>query len=213
MSDPTLLVIVRHGESVGNVIFTDDSSSSETPNHAFALTENGRAQALHARTYLESHFPPFDAHFCSTFARTEETLRIAVPRAIPIIDSRLNELWRGVWNTLPRCHVYERYPEERAVRAREGEYHYRPPGGQSGQDVDLQIHSFLHDLRAHYQGKRVLVVGHGNWMLLFWRLIGGHPHHTYDTRYASRKYDNCELAIYRPSSLGKLTLCAEVKTS
>lgn len=42
MARPRRIVLVRHGESIGNV---DDTVYEREPDHALALTDRGRAQA------------------------------------------------------------------------------------------------------------------------------------------------------------------------
>ncbi len=208
MSWPKRIVLLRHGESEGNIRSSDDISFEDKANHAFALTEKGREQARTAGMRLRGGWPEFDSYFCSTFQRTQETLSLAYPSAIPVIDSRLNELWRGIWHTMSREKVLELYPEESRIREREGEYHYRPPGGQSCQDVELMIYSFLLSLRADYAGKNVLISAHGNWMLLFWRIVCNRSPIAFESRYKGDKYKNCAIAEYDGTSAG-ITLIRE----
>ena len=126
-------------------------------------------------------------------------MSLMYPGTRPIIDSRFNELWRGIWHTLGKERVAELYPEEIDIRKLEGEWHYRPPGGQSCQDVEIMIHSFINSLRVDYSGKNILVVAHGNWMLLFWRVITNSQPGEFESRYRSNKYKNCALSIYEGS--------------
>ncbi len=115
MDWPKRIVLMRHGESENNVAqSSDDASFDERANHAFALTKNGRRQALMTSTHVRTAHRTFDAFFCSTFRRTQETLNLMFPGAIPIIDSRLNELWRGIWHTMPREKILALYPEKSA---------------------------------------------------------------------------------------------------
>lgn len=196
MNWPRRVVLVRHGESEGNLRSPDDMSFDGKANHAFALTEKGRRQAQITGEYLRAKYGQFDAYFCSTFRRTQETLSFLYPGVVPVIDSRLNELWRGIWHTMQREEAMRLYPAESSIRNREGEYHYRPPGGQSCPDVEVMIHSFIHDLRADYTDKDVLISAHGNWMLLFWRIVLGCSPSEFESRYKGDKYVNCALAIY-----------------
>lgn len=192
MDWPARIVLVRHAESEENVVSSDDSSFGEKANHAFALTSRGRRQAEAASAYL-ARYGIFDAYFCSTYQRTRETLWLMYPEVSPVIDSRLNELWRGIWHTMPRERIAQLYPEEIHIREREGEYHYRPPGGQNCQDVEVMIHSFIHSLRIDYAGKNVFISAHGNWMLLFWRIMLNREAGEFETR---ERYKNCALSVY-----------------
>ncbi|OGF63106.1 hypothetical protein A2926_00635 [Candidatus Giovannonibacteria bacterium RIFCSPLOWO2_01_FULL_44_40] len=196
MKWPKRVVLVRHGESEGNVRSPDDISFDDKANHEFALTEKGKQQARLTGKYVRAKYGEFDSYFCSTFRRTQETLSLLCPESVPVIDSRLNELWRGIWHTMSKEKVLTLYPEEASIREREGEYHYRPPGGQSCQDVEVMIHSFIHCLRADYVNKNVLISAHGNWMLLFWRIMLNRQPSEFESRYKGNKYKNCALAIY-----------------
>lgn len=196
MNWPKRVVLVRHGESEGNVRSPNDTSFDNKANHEFALTKKGAQQAQLTGKYVQAKYGKFDSYFCSTFRRTQETLSFLYPEVVPVIDSRLNELWRGVWHTMPKKKVLALYPEESHIRDREGEYHYRPPGGQSCQDVEVMIHSFIHCLRIDYTDKNVLISAHGNWMLLFWRVILNRQPSEFESRYKGSKYKNCALAIY-----------------
>lgn len=189
MNFPKSLVLVRHGEA-DQLLFPD------VPNHQFPLTERGQEQASIVGRVLHERFETFNAYFCSTFRRTQETLTFMYPDAHHIVDERLNERWGGVWHTMLRHQVLEHYPFEERISKREGAYHYRAPGGQSGQDIDMQIRSFLRDLCADYADKKVLIAAHGNWMLHFWRLVMNKRTEDFEFRYANQKYANCASAHY-----------------
>jgi 2,3-bisphosphoglycerate-dependent phosphoglycerate mutase len=205
MKEPSRIIIVRHGQSEGNIISTEDLSFFDKPNHEFSLTKEGCSQATKTGIYLQEIYGEFDAYFCSTFRRTQETIALLYPPAIyphivPILDSRLNELMRGFWHTMTKDKLLKILPNEQLIRDREGEYHYQPPAGQSCQDVEILIYSFMADLRENFAGKKILITGHGNWMLIFWRLMLGLPTQEYENRYREingrKKYDNCALAVY-----------------
>lgn len=203
MQLPESLVLVRHGESEGNAVKADDNSFPDKANHDFALTHLGREQARRAGDYLQDHFAPFDVGFVSTFRRTQETMSLMLPDLVPVVDSRLNELWRGIWHTMSRSDIDRLFPMEPAIKKREGWYHYRPPGGQCCADVDLMIYSFLQDLSHRYAGKRVVIAGHGNWMLLLWRLLYGFPVVDVEHRYKEGKYHNGSITVHNGNALGQ----------
>jgi 2,3-bisphosphoglycerate-dependent phosphoglycerate mutase len=197
MNWPLHMIFVRHGQSEGNVTSTEELIRSGKPNHRFALTEQGRRQAQLTGVYLHTHIPHIDSFFCSTFQRTQETLSILYPDSKPIIDSRLNEMWHGIWNTLSEEQIKERYPEEERIKCQEGLYHYRPPGGQNGQDVELFIYSFIQTLKSDYDGKTVLIAAHGNWLLLFWKVMHNLTPDDFVERTRTNRYKNCALSVYR----------------
>lgn len=195
MSWPSQIVIVRHAESEGNLKPSNDASFRNKANHNFSLTDKGRKQAKITGDYLKAKYGRFDAYICSTFNRTQETLSVMYPGIIPVIDSRLDEMWRGIWHTMTEEEVTKYYPEERRIWDREGWYHYRAPGGQSGQDVELIIYSFLYHLREFFGGKRILVVGHGTWMIFLWRIIFNHSVAEAEAKYKNDKYKNASVTV------------------
>lgn len=195
---PKTLVVVRHGESEGNVVSTEDVSFRTKPNHQFSLTKKGREQAIKAGDFLKSM--EFDAYFVSTYKRTQETMSLMRPGVAPIVDSRLNEHWRGVWHTMLESDVDRLFPMQRAITDREGKFHDRPFGGQCGQDVELGVYSFLTDLCLHYSGKTILVAGHGNWMILLWRVLYGYSTELAEQRFKSGKYANGFITVHDGSS-------------
>ena len=203
---PKTLVVVRHGESEGNVVSTEDISFRTKPNHQFSLTEKGRKQAIKAGDFLKTM--EFDAYFVSTYKRTQETMSLVCPGVVPIVDSRLNEHWRGVWHTMPGSDVDRLFPMQKVIADREGRFHDRPFGGQCGQDVELGIYSFLTDLCLHYSGKNIIVAGHGNWMIFLWRVLYGFPTELAEERFKSGKYENGSIIINDGSS-GKWKLVYE----
>jgi broad specificity phosphatase PhoE len=173
MNYPKLIVLVRHGESEGNAR-GKDNESAEKPNHEFSLTERGKAQLGFTREILDKEFGSFDACFHSSYRRTHESARILFPWWKNFTeDSRLDEWWRGIWHSYGKEKVEAEYPAEAALEKFEGRYHHRPPGGESGPDVELRIRSFITDLRLFYENQRILIVGHGNWIILFQKIIEG----------------------------------------
>jgi 2,3-bisphosphoglycerate-dependent phosphoglycerate mutase len=193
---PNRIVLVRHGQSEGNLVTTEDEDYFRKPNHKFALTEKGKSQARRAGEFLRVKYGDFDAYFCSTFRRTRETMALLYPNAKPIEDSRLNELIEGIWHTLRRADLIRRYPEEIEVKKRDGLYHYRPPGGENIPDVETRIRSFLADLRIDYAEKSILIAAHGTWMLAFWRIFTETPVDIWEDRRINNRYKNGALAIY-----------------
>lgn len=196
MNWPTKLIFVRHGESEGNTLTPEENARNEKPNHDFALSQRGREQAMITGEHLRTALPQIDTFFCSTYRRTQETLSLLYPNAKPIIDSRLNEYFHGIWNTVPHNRIAELYPEEASIREREGLYYYRPPGGQNGQDVDLMIQSFIQTLKIDHDGQTILIAAHGNWLLLFWRIMFNLTPNDFIARRANNSYKNCAVAIY-----------------
>ncbi|MDO8669022.1 MAG: histidine phosphatase family protein [Candidatus Buchananbacteria bacterium] len=197
------IIFVRHGESEGNAKGLDDSSLIDVPNYGFVLSERGYEQARLAGGKLRELGLSWDRAFISTYLRTRQTwwgINDAYPICshAPIIDSRLNEWWRGIWHTMNRTDIDKYYPLEDHIKAREGWYHYRAPGGQSGQDVELQIYSFLSDFMygPYKKFKKILIVGHGQWAILFWRILTGATVEEAENRKKFKPFGNCSITIF-----------------
>lgn len=205
------IIFVRHGESIGNAIGLDDKSLSDTANHRFDLTQLGREQARNAAKELEMRGLVWDRAFYSSYYRTKATwqeINSVYPccAAKPNMDARLDEWWRGIWHTMSKEDIARLYPLEEKIKQREGWYNYRAPGGQSGPDVELQIRSFLSDFMfgCYRDVPNILIVGHGKWAILFWRIIMGASVDEAEHRMKISPFGNCSIAIFEGRSFTKI---------
>ncbi len=166
------LLLVRHGESVGNVAATSaersgaeevdvDTRDADTP-----LSHTWREQAEALGDWL-GNLPPGRAAqslWCSPYLRTRETARLALESGgltLPeVVDERLRDRELGVLDRLTVAGIEARFPAEALRRARLGKLYYRPPGGESWSDVALRVRSLLADLDRREPGRRVLLVCH-----------------------------------------------------
>lgn len=185
MAWPKLLVFVRHAESEGNIRSSDERAEFDLSSHKYNLTPRGIEQAKITGEYLHKTYGKFDVYYQSYYSRNRQTLETIYPEAHVYEDSRLAEAQRGIWHTMTKEQVMNRFPEEFERRKREGYYHYRPIGGENWPDVELRIHSFLSTLNRDYEGKRVLCVVHGNWLLILQHLI-----HHYSVEETLKRYEN-----------------------
>ena len=199
MTWPSRLVLVRHAESRGNVIADpDERARFALPTHAYPLTERGRAQARLTGDYLRQTYGAFDVYYTSYYRRAQETMRLMFPEArIRDEEPRLREAERGIWATMTRREIAERFPEEIARKEKEGLYHYRPIGGQNWPDIEERAHSMLGTLRRDCGGKKVLMVVHGHWLILFQRLIHHFPIEEALRRYEQATAPNASVTVYR----------------
>ena len=143
MGWPRRLVLVRHGESKGNLLSVNERAQYEVATHAYELTERGRKQAAITGKYLRREFDKFDIYYTSYYVRAKQTMRIMYPRAKVYEDPRLAESQRGIWHTMTKDEIARFYPGELERKRREGLYHFRPLGGENWPDVELRIHSFM----------------------------------------------------------------------
>lgn len=197
MGWPQRLVLVRHAESFGNICSADERARSGKAAYSYGLTERGRRQAEITSKYLQQTYGEFDVYYVSYYRRAIETLNILYPHAKIYEDPRLAEGQRGIWQTMTKAEVALKYPEEVERKQREGHYHYRPPGGENWPDIELRIHSFLGTLSRDCEGLNVLIVVHGQWMVLFQKLV---HHFSIDEalrRYREAVVENASVTVYR----------------
>ena len=166
------LVLVRHGESEGNLAAAqariDSAEEIDVParDADVELSPLGRRQAVAAGAAIAAGGaePAPDVLVCSPYVRARETARLACDQAgldLPtVLDERLRDRELGVLDRLTFAGVEARYPEEAARRRWQGKFYHRPAGGESWADVVLRLRSWLSDLDRDWPDRRVLVVSH-----------------------------------------------------
>jgi broad specificity phosphatase PhoE len=175
---PASIVIVRHGESAGNVA----REHAEAHGHPFIdiasrdmdvpLSGLGQRQARAVGLWIASlgrRAPT--AVVASPYVRATQTASIALTAAgleLPLVlDERLREREFGVLDRLTKAGIQERYPDQAEARARIGKFYHRPPGGESWCDVALRVRSLLDSVTREHSGKRVLIVAHQVVIMMF----------------------------------------------
>ncbi|MFJ4849951.1 MULTISPECIES: histidine phosphatase family protein [unclassified Streptomyces] len=176
------LIAVRHGESTANAAFARGVSPEGVRDADVGLTDRGRDQAARlAGELLALGDGTPGTVLCSPYRRARQTLDVldAVHRAAghPLppasYEPRLRDRGTGALELLTPQAVRERFPQEAARRAREGEQAYRPPGGgESMDDVALRVRSVLDGLPAGGDGAPVLLVAHDAVVLMIRHLLG-----------------------------------------
>jgi 2,3-bisphosphoglycerate-dependent phosphoglycerate mutase len=173
------LILVRHGQSEGNVAAEaaarDRLDKIEVParDPDVVLSETGRKQATALGKWLgalsEDERP--GAVWSSPYRRARETAEIALEVCGVRLDFRIDERLRdrdmGITDMLTRTGIRERHPEEAERRSWIGKFYYRPPGGESWADVAFRVRSVLTDLAGSEKEERVLVSAHDVVLLLF----------------------------------------------
>ena len=164
------LILVRHGESVGNVASADAYSDEQEVidvacrDADVPLSETGVEQSRALGDGLRAMRARPDAVWCSPYVRAQETARIALDSAglkLPIrLDERLRDRELGVLDRLTMRGIRARYPDEAERRRWLGKFYHRPPGGESWADLALRMRSLLADVDRLEDGRRVLVVCH-----------------------------------------------------
>jgi glucosyl-3-phosphoglycerate phosphatase len=151
----TELVLVRHGQSTGNVarevalangseVIDIGQRDADVP-----LSTLGREQSEALGRWLGDL--PADRRpsgaWCSPYLRAQQTADIALAAAgldpPVLVDERLRDRELGVLDLLTAQGVATRFPQERDRRRWLGKLYYRPPGGESWADVALRLRSVL----------------------------------------------------------------------
>jgi broad specificity phosphatase PhoE len=166
------LLLVRHGESEGNVAAARaraaDAQVIDVParDADVVLSPLGRQQAVAVGDALAAIAPAArpEALACSPYLRARETAQLACEQAgldLPTrVDERLRDRELGVLDRLTFAGVAARYPEEAERRRWQGKFYHRPAGGESWADVVLRLRAWLSDVDRELSGTRVLVVAH-----------------------------------------------------
>ncbi|HET7827318.1 MAG TPA: histidine phosphatase family protein [Candidatus Saccharimonadales bacterium] len=183
MSGPDHLVLVRHGESEGNVISKSLTRGTENRitltleelgRHSGAewrLTPKGVQQAQVAGEWIKEHIvaryglPGFDKYFYSTHRRTYETAgHLSIDGAIWEHDSRLRERSWGEVEGFGGAEEHRRlYPLNYQLMQNDP-LHWIPPGGESILQVaDTRVRAFLDGLQQ-MDLKSALASTHGEWI-------------------------------------------------
>lgn len=213
------LILVRHGESEGNVAATEASQSGadviEVParDADVNLSGTGQDQALalgRALAAIPEELRP-DAVVSSPYARAFQTAAIAVEAAgWPLkvrTDERLRDRELGILDMLTRVGVDRWHPDEAKRRLWLGKFYYRPPGGESWADVALRLRSVLSELNNLGTGHRVMLVCHDAVILLFRYILEGMTEAEILDLAATTSVLNASITRYaRPEGQGPWTL-------
>jgi broad specificity phosphatase PhoE len=178
VSMPRDLVLIRHGESVGNValhaersgdtsLFTEEFAT--TPGHRWAITDAGVAQAQATGAWAVAEFAlqgegHFDRYYVSPYRRTRQTAaRLGLSRSVGAGQGEasgesarwlLNRAFRerdwGAIGTISRAEFEGRPEYELSARQRQHDpLYWTPPGGESIADVaENRVRNILRKMDA-----------------------------------------------------------------
>ncbi len=176
MSMPHNLILIRHGESEGNIALNlskkgDDSAFTEEfkSRHTslWRLTEKGRAQAKSAGEWLKKNrgeTEGFYRCYTSEYIRAMETASLLdIEDALWYSDFYLRE---RDWGDMGNMSVRER--EEKfadSMKQKESEaLYWTPPNGESLANVGLRVDRLFQTLHRECENKDVVIVCHGEVM-------------------------------------------------
>jgi NAD+ kinase len=176
---PIDLVLVRHGESEGNIAqkatergdhshFTQEFRNRH--NSTWRLSPKGRHQAETAGQWIRQNMAyllPFNRYYVSEYTRALETAaRLGLPNAEWKVDFYLRERDYGALDAIPDSERYERFAD--AMRRRNVDsFFWAPPDGESMAQLCLRIDRVIETLHRECSEKKVIIVAHGEVMWAF----------------------------------------------
>ncbi len=209
---PENLVIIRHGESLGNLA----KRMSENGDHSlidrlrrshttqWPLTKKGVEQAIKAGNFINHQLirvekMRFDRMYVSSYARAMQTAaRLDLVGADWMVDTRITE---RDWGVLDRTTEEERLQKFReALEMREVEpFFFTPPNGESMNDVLLRVRDFVDSLYRS-RARDVIAVCHGEVAKVIRMIFFGYTPMEYAemefSKDPAKRIHNCQIDHY-----------------
>lgn len=165
----TKIIIVRHGESLGNL------------NHIMLghtdidLAPRGFIQADAAAEYLKNE--RIDAIYSSDLIRAYHTAQPhAKMRDLDIVTSKnLRECYVGNWENVPLDEIVEKWPELFFEGWRKNFGTFRIPGGESVQEAADRFYNEVLRIAKENIGRTVLITAHAAVIRGFWGKVTKTP--------------------------------------
>ena len=166
---PTRITAVRHGETAWNAITRLQGQLD------IDLNDLGRWQAERAGAALADS--ALQVIYSSDLCRAHNTAQaiarhsgIAAPEIR--IHHGLRERCFGRFEGLTYAQVGELHPED-ALRWKQRDPEWAPPGGESQTEVFARVHAALDQIAAQHAGEHIAIVTHGGVLDVFYRLATG----------------------------------------
>jgi broad specificity phosphatase PhoE len=155
------LLLIRHGESEGN----RDRVFTRTPD--VPLTPTGRRQARETAEFIRERYAP-TLLVSSPYTRARQTAEIigGVLGLSATIEDALQERSYGEYAGLP-------YDTARPQFDPRAYWSWRPPGGETLEEVALRVGRALDRISALAHHRDAVVVSHGAVMMALWRHVMG----------------------------------------
>lgn len=210
---PSLLVLVRHGESQRNVarrrnrFFLDDEARRPLqgiPDHRIGLTDTGWRQARETGAALHERFGSFDQIYHSGYRRAVETTDAILESYPPEVRERMRVRHHLFIRERDQGHAYDMtdaeasaaFPWLQGYWDTFGPFFARPPGGESLAQVCERVYTFLQKLARTMAGRRVLLVTHGGTIWCCRYVIERWTYEEAERRFQSEHVPNCSITSY-----------------
>ncbi|KAJ1624077.1 histidine phosphatase superfamily, partial [Pavlovales sp. CCMP2436] len=148
---PKRIILMRHGESSGNV---DESVYSHVPDWRVRLSATGHAQAIQTGRQLQQLIGSEPTIFyVSPYYRTRETFANVILQLNPtqVLDVRMEPRLRE--QDFGNFQCSDRMALAKSERGLFGRFFYRFPNGESGADVYDRVSTFLETLARDIQSE------------------------------------------------------------
>ena len=155
------LLLIRHGESEGN----RDRVFTRTPE--VPLTPTGRQQARETAQFVRERYEPA-LLVSSPFTRARQTAEI-IGEVLGLqhsVEEDLRERSYGEYAGLPYDTVRPQFDSK-------AYWDWRPPGGETLEEVAVRVGRALDRISASAHHHDVVVVSHGAVMMALWRHVTG----------------------------------------
>ncbi|QWZ08664.1 histidine phosphatase family protein [Nocardioides panacis] len=206
---PSRMVLVRHGESIGNVADNEarerhaDRLDLTVRDADVELSATGEDQAEALGRYL--HGLADDQRptlvLTSPYERAAATAgRALVDSGLEVVtDERLRERDLGQLDGLTGDGIRNFFADEAERRKKVGKFYYQPPGGESWADVVLRVRSLLSDLRHGFDAERLWIFTHQAVIMSFRYVLEGVSESELLAIDRTSPIPNCSLTTYERS--------------
>ncbi|MBQ8303246.1 MAG: histidine phosphatase family protein [Clostridia bacterium] len=170
MNNKTKIIIVRHGQSLGNATRTILGHTD------LDLSEHGYKQANSTAIFLKNE--QIDLIYSSDLIRAFNT---AVPHAklrnMDIISSiNLREIYVGEWEGMKIEDIISKWGREVYENDWFGHFGtFRFPGGESIKEGGERFYKEVYKIAKDNQGKTILITAHAAVIRAFWAIISDIP--------------------------------------
>jgi len=157
--------IIRHAEKERGDFFNQLLRHQDQP-----ISAKGRADAKNLYSYFSDK--PIAKIYISEYVRTGQTIEYVAQKfnMSPLVDGRLNEIDNGVIDGLTELEIEQKYPDTwNAFRERDHDFQF--PEGESGEDAQNRIKSFVEDIQTNQED--IIVVSHDGLIRLLMCYIFG----------------------------------------
>jgi NAD+ kinase len=171
MAMPNDLILVRHGESEGNVIqahikhgknFTIPEEFKNRHTYEWRLTDKGIIQAKKAGIWIRKNISPqFDRYYSSNYLRAMETSAyLKLPMAEWFINLFIHERNWGIFDRYSHKERQEKFAKDLESK-KINPFYWSPPRGESFAELCLRITHVLNTLHRECAGQKIILVCHG----------------------------------------------------